>query len=66
MKNNCLSSFSRRHFIASGMCAAVAAALAPRFFFAEEKRGIVPTMIEIHSVRRNISVLEGSGGILRF
>ena len=70
MKNSCLTSFSRRHFIASGMGVVAAAALAPRFLFAEEKEGIVPTMIdeaakariEIHLVRRNITVLEGSGG----
>jgi glyoxylase-like metal-dependent hydrolase (beta-lactamase superfamily II) len=69
MKNICLSSCSRRQFMVAGMGVA-AAALAPRFIFAEETKGIVPTMIdeaahariEIHPLRRNIAVLEGSGG----
>jgi glyoxylase-like metal-dependent hydrolase (beta-lactamase superfamily II) len=64
-----LSTLSRRKFIAVAASAAAAVALAPRFLFAENK-GIVPTMIdaaakatiETHSLRRNISVLEGSGG----
>ena len=70
MKGYCLSSVSRRQFVAMSMGVAAAAALAPRFLFAEEKKGIVPTMIdeaanatiEIHQLRRNITVLEGSGG----
>jgi glyoxylase-like metal-dependent hydrolase (beta-lactamase superfamily II) len=63
------SNLSRRNFIAVAGSAAAAVAFAPRFLFAENK-GIVPTMIdaaakakiETHSLRRNISVLEGSGG----
>jgi glyoxylase-like metal-dependent hydrolase (beta-lactamase superfamily II) len=70
VKGNCLSSVSRRQFVAMSMGVAAAAALAPRFLFAGEKKGIVPTMIdeaakatiEIHPLRRNITVLEGSGG----
>ena len=70
MKGNCLSSVSRRQFVAMSVGVAASAALAPRFLFAEEKKGIVPTMIdeaakatiEIHPLRRNITVLEGSGG----
>src|SRR5215467_257729 len=69
MNNFDLSNPSRRHFIAIVGSAAAAVAFAPRFLFAENK-GIVPTMIDeaatatikTHSLRRNISVLEGSGG----
>src|SRR5215469_10885540 len=68
MNNFELSNLSRRNFIALAGSAA-ASALAPCFLFAQNK-GIVPTMIdaaakatiETHSLRRNISVLEGSGG----
>jgi len=62
------SNLSRRSFLAvAGSAAAVA--FAPRFLFAQ-KKGIVPTMIDdaakatikTYPLRRNISVLEGSGG----
>jgi len=61
--------FSRRNFIAVAGAAAAAVAFAPRFLFAE-KKGIVPTMIDdaatatikTYPLRRNIFVLEGSGG----
>jgi glyoxylase-like metal-dependent hydrolase (beta-lactamase superfamily II) len=64
-----LSNLSRRNFIALAGSAAAAGALAPGFLLAENK-GIVPTMIdaaakatiETHTLRGNISVLEGSGG----
>lgn len=63
------SNLTRRRFIAAGGLGATAVAFAPRMLFAETK-GIVPTMIdaaakakiETNPVRRNISVLEGSGG----
>src|SRR6516162_4031497 len=69
MNNLDLSSLSRRNFIVAAGSVAVAVAFAPRSLFAQNK-GIVPTMIdaaakapiETHSLRRNISVLEGSGG----
>jgi glyoxylase-like metal-dependent hydrolase (beta-lactamase superfamily II) len=69
MNNLDLSNLSRRNFIAVAGSAAAAVTCAPRFLFAENK-GIVPTMIdaaakatiETHSLRRNVSVLEGSGG----
>ena len=69
MNNPDFSNFSRRNFIAVSASAAAAVVFAPRFLFAQDK-GIVPTMIdaagkatiETHPVRRNISVLEGSGG----
>src|SRR5690242_13479659 len=59
---------SRRHFISASL-GATAVTLAPRGLFAKEA-GVVPTMIEAASqatievtrLRRNISVLEGSGG----
>ena len=68
MNNLETSNLTRRNFIAVAS-SAVAIALTPRFLFAQNK-GIVPTMIdaaekatiETHSMRRNISVLEGSGG----
>ena len=72
MNQSNLGHISRRQFIfaagAAGFTVA-GAALAPPFLFAEEK-GIVPTMIDeaakatikTHPIRRNISVLEGSGG----
>ena len=68
MNTNRLSNLSRRHFISAGLGAG-ALIQAPRRLFAEET-GIVPTMIqaasqaeiEVHPLRRNISVLEGSGG----
>jgi len=68
MKDNKSSAFSRRRFIASTSVAA-AGLVAPRLLFAQET-GIVPTMIheasqakiEVHPLRRNIRVLEGSGG----
>src|SRR6185369_1210973 len=64
-----ISNLSRRNFIALATTAFAALAFAPRFVFAESK-GIVPTMrdaaakatITTHPLRRNISVLEGSGG----
>jgi glyoxylase-like metal-dependent hydrolase (beta-lactamase superfamily II) len=66
MDNIRLSSISRRRF----MAVAGVGFAAPRLLFAQEKKGIVPTMIdaaakatiETHPTRRNISVLEGSGG----
>ena len=69
MNGHNLSDLSRRNFIAVASSAAAAVAFAPRFVFAESS-GIVPTMIdaaakatiETHSLRRNVSVLEGSGG----
>src|SRR5258705_13867825 len=69
MNNVNLSSLSRRRFIAAAGLGAATAGFAPRLFFAQET-GIVPTMIneavrakiEVHPLRRNISVLEGSGG----
>src|SRR5580704_8343322 len=68
MNTNSLSSLSRRHFISASLCAS-AVILAPRRLFAKET-GVVPTMIEAASqakievsrLRRNIAVLEGSGG----
>jgi glyoxylase-like metal-dependent hydrolase (beta-lactamase superfamily II) len=68
MNTNSLSNLSRRHFISASLGAG-AVILAPRRLFPEET-GIVPTMIqaasqakiEVSSLRRNISVLEGSGG----
>ena len=60
---------SRRRLLALAGLSAGAAALTPRALFAEDK-GVVPTMINaaakakvtLHPLRRNISVLEGSGG----
>jgi len=68
MNTTSLSNLSRRHFI-SGSLGASVAILAPRGVFAKDT-GIVPTMIEAASqakieitrLRRNIAVLEGSGG----
>ncbi len=69
MNNVNLSNLSRRRFIAAAGLGAATAVFAPRLLFAQET-GIVPTMIneaarakiEVHPLRRNISVLEGSGG----
>jgi hypothetical protein len=69
MNNLGLSNLSRRNFVAVAGSAAAAVAFAPRFLFAQNK-GIVPTMIDdaakatikTYPLRRNISVLEGSGG----
>src|SRR5215467_1444041 len=69
MNNLDLSSLSRRDFIVVAGSAAADVAFAPRFLFAQ-KKGIVPTMIDAaakatiktYPLRRNISVLEGSGG----
>src|SRR5215471_18122118 len=68
MKPNSVTDLSRRHFI-SVTVGTSALILAPRRLFPEET-GIVPTMIhaasqakiEVKSLRRHISVLEGSGG----
>jgi glyoxylase-like metal-dependent hydrolase (beta-lactamase superfamily II) len=68
MNTSSLSSLSRRHFISAGVGASTLT-LAPCRLFAKE-RGIVPTMIqeaaqaniEVSRLRRNIAVLEGSGG----
>jgi len=68
MKPHSLTDHSRRHFISATLSSG-ALILARRRLFAEET-GIVPTMInaasqaniEVHPLRRNISVLEGSGG----
>ena len=70
MHNINLSNCSRRRFIGVVGVGAATAAFAPRLLFAQSKKGIVPTMIdaaehakiETYPVRRNISVLEGSGG----
>jgi glyoxylase-like metal-dependent hydrolase (beta-lactamase superfamily II) len=64
-----IPNLSRRNFIALAASTVAAVAIAPRFLLAESK-GIVPTMIDAaakatittHPLRRNISVLEGSGG----
>jgi glyoxylase-like metal-dependent hydrolase (beta-lactamase superfamily II) len=64
-----MANLSRRRFIGAAGLAAATAVCAPRLLFAQET-GIVPTMvneaarakIEVHPLRRNISVLEGSGG----
>src|SRR5260370_2670715 len=69
MNNEGLSHLSRRRFIALAGLGAAAVTFAPRLVFAQ-KKGIVQTMfdsaahakIETHTLRRNISVLEGSGG----
>ena len=69
MNNLGMTNLSRRNFIAVTGSAAAAVAFAPRFLFADSK-GIVPTMIDeaakaqitTYPLRRNISVLEGSGG----
>ena len=69
MNNFDVSNLSRRNFIAVAGYTAAAVAFAPRFLFAGSK-GIVPTMtdaaskatITTYPLRRNISVLEGSGG----
>ena len=61
--------FSRRHFFAMAGLTAGAGFVARRSLFAMEE-GIVPTMvnaaakakINVQPLRRNISVLEGSGG----
>ena len=66
--SNGMANLSRRRFIAAAGLG-VSAVCAPRFLFAQET-GIVPTMIngaarakiEVQALRRNISVLEGSGG----
>jgi glyoxylase-like metal-dependent hydrolase (beta-lactamase superfamily II) len=66
--SNGMANLSRRRFIAAAGLG-VSAVCAPRFLFAQET-GIVPTMIneaarakiEVHALRRNVSVLEGSGG----
>jgi glyoxylase-like metal-dependent hydrolase (beta-lactamase superfamily II) len=68
MNTNSLSNLSRRHFISASLGAS-AVILAPRRLFAKET-GVVPTMIEaasqakieVNELRRNIAVLEGSGG----
>jgi glyoxylase-like metal-dependent hydrolase (beta-lactamase superfamily II) len=68
MKTSRLSNLSRRHFISASLGAS-AVMLAPRRLFAGET-GIVPTMIqaasqakiEVNRLRRNIAVLDGSGG----
>ncbi len=68
MKPNSLTDYSRRQFIRANLGAG-AVILARHRLFAEAT-GIVPTMInaasqakiEVHPVRRNITVLEGSGG----
>jgi len=64
-----LSNLSRRRFIAAAGFGAATAVFAPHLLFAQ-KSGIVPTMIneaarakiKVHPRRRNVSVLEGSGG----
>ena len=69
MNNVNLSNLSRRRFIAAAGFGAATAVFAPHLLFAQ-KSGIVPTMIneaarakiKVHPLRRNVSVLEGSGG----
>jgi glyoxylase-like metal-dependent hydrolase (beta-lactamase superfamily II) len=69
LANDGVSRLSRRRFIALASLGAAAVAFAPRSVFAQ-KNGIVQRMIdsaakaniETHTLRRNISVLEGSGG----
>ena len=69
MKNDNPYAFSRRRFVTLTGAGVAAVAFAPRVLFAENP-GIVPTMIadaskakiEVYPLRRNISVLEGSGG----
>ncbi len=69
MNNVNLSNLSRRRFITAAGLGGATAVCVPRLLFAQET-GIVPTMIneaarakiEVHALRRNISVLEGSGG----
>jgi glyoxylase-like metal-dependent hydrolase (beta-lactamase superfamily II) len=64
-----LTGLSRRHFFAAAGLTTGAAVLARRSLFAAEE-GIVPTMVNaaakakitVQPIRRNISVLEGSGG----
>ncbi len=64
-----LSSLSRRGFLSAAGLGAATVVFAPRLLFAQET-GIVPTMIneaarakiEVHPLRRAISVLKGSGG----
>ena len=68
MNTSSLSKLSRRDFISASLGASTLI-LAPRRLFAGET-GIVPTMIqaaaqakiEVNRLRRNIAVLEGSGG----
>src|SRR5580704_17942594 len=68
MNTNSLSNLSRRRFISTSLGAS-ALTLVPRRLFAMET-GIVPTMIqaasqaniEVNRLRRNVAVLEGSGG----
>jgi glyoxylase-like metal-dependent hydrolase (beta-lactamase superfamily II) len=60
---------TRRRFLSSTSLLAMAALIFPRDLFAQDE-GIVPTMlkeaatspVEVRPLRRNISVLEGSGG----
>jgi glyoxylase-like metal-dependent hydrolase (beta-lactamase superfamily II) len=69
MKSARVSTISRRYFLALAGAGAQVAVLAPRSLFAHET-GIVPTLIneaakakiDVQPLRRNISVLEGSGG----
>ena|SRR5579862_4229306 len=68
MNTSSLSNLSRRHFISAGVGASTLILAPPRLFAKES--GIVPTMIqeaaqaniEVSRLRRNIAVLEGSGG----
>ncbi len=71
MNTSSLSKLSRRQFTSAGLGVGPLV-LAPRRLFAErtEQTGLVPTMIqaaslakiEVYRLRRNIAVLEGSGG----
>src|SRR5258708_37769011 len=64
-----LSNLSRRRFVAAAGLGAAAAVFAPRLLIAQES-GIGPTMIneaarakiKVHRLRRNITVVDGSGG----
>lgn len=69
MSNDCSNAISRRGFLSSAGFAVAALVGVPRHALGEET-GIVPTMIhaasqakiEVHPLRRRLSVLEGSGG----
>jgi len=70
MNTDALSHLSRRRFIVVASLGAAAVAFAPHLVLAQKKKGIVSTMIdsaaeakiETHTLRRNISALQGSGG----
>ena len=69
MNNANLPNLSRRRFLVAAGIGAATTIIAPQRFFAQDT-GVVPTMIaaaskatiNIHQLRCNISILEGSGG----